>query len=166
MAVRYPRRVSGIAVLNGVHRRPAEALRAVRARAAELSDTTPLDHTSTLARWFGETPAGGDAEAADACARWLHATDRVGYRDAYRTFAESDTPPDTVLRAIHARALMVTGSLEPNSTPAMSRAMSELIPDARCLVLEGARHMLPMTHADILSDALLERFREGAMRDD
>ena len=164
LAVRHSCRVSGIGVLNGVYRRSAEALATVRARAAELSRASAPDQTGTLARWFGERPTGADAAAARRCAAWLDAADRSGYAGAYRAFADGDAPPDEALRAIRARALVMTGSLEPNSTPAMAHRLAELLPEARCLVLDGARHMMPMTHAEAVGDALLERFTNGERR--
>lgn len=165
LAAHHPCRVSGIGVLNGVYRRSAEALATVRARAAELSRMSAPDRTGTLERWFGASPTGADAAAARLCAGWLDAADRSGYAHAYRAFADGDAPPDEALRAISARALVMTGSLEPNSTPAMAYRLAELVPEARCLVLDGARHMMPMTHAEAVGNALLERFTEGERSD-
>ncbi|MFD2856780.1 alpha/beta fold hydrolase [Seohaeicola zhoushanensis] len=53
-------------------------------------------------------------------------------------------------------ALFMTGEAEPNSTPAMSRAMAELAPQGQALVVPGAAHMLPMTHPDVVNAALLD----------
>ena len=48
----------------------------------------------------------------------------------------------------------MTGELEPNSTPAMSRAMAKLVPNGRAQIVKGAAHMMPMTHAAEVNAAL------------
>ena len=158
LAVRYPDQVAGIAVLNGVYRRSSNAQQAINARVAELASLQPTDPTATLERWFGAEPKGVDALSAQACRQWLSTVNPQGYRDAYRAFANTDAPTDEELQQIKCRALFMTGSLEPNSTPAMSKSMSQLLPDATCVVVEGARHMMTMTHGSDVVTALTHRF--------
>ena len=52
-------------------------------------------------------------------------------------------------------AFFMTGSLEPNSTPAMSQAMAALAPRGRVHVIETAAHMMPMTHHEEVTRALM-----------
>ncbi len=161
LTVRRQDLVSGVGVLNGVYRRTAEAARAVRARAAELSLSCRPDNGTTLQRWFGDEPSGVESAAASACCEWLDTVDPAGYRDAYQVFADSDAPTDDALRSISARALVMTGSLEPNSTPAMAHNMTRLIPGAECVVVDAARHMMPLTHSTDTSNAILGRFAKS-----
>ncbi len=158
MAVRYKRQVTGIAVLNGVYRRDEKAQRAIQTRAEELLSTPIPDPQPTLARWFGSAPQGVDAEAEAHCRQWLLNAQVKGYADAYRVFAASDAPPDNELLSIQCPAVFMTGSDEPNSTPQMSRAMSELARNSSCVIADGARHMMSMTHADLVCDTLLHFF--------
>jgi len=157
-AVRYPDLLAGIGVLNGVYRRSKDAQRAISERVAELSSLQPTDPTATLARWFGSEPSGIDARSADDCRNWLSTVNVQGYRDAYRAFANTEAPTDQKLQQVECPALFMTGSLEPNSTPAMSEKMSLLVPDATCVVIDGARHMMTMTHGSQVVDALVSRF--------
>ena len=161
LAVRHTRYVAGVGVLNGVYRRSADAQEAIGKRVAELSTPNTIDDAATLRRWFGETPTGADAHAAAACRRWLASKDRAGYLDAYRVFATSDAPSDEALRGIAIPALVMTGSAEPNSTPAMASGMSRLICDAHCVIIDGARHMMPLTHRDAVNKAIIEQFGIG-----
>ncbi len=167
LAVRYKKKVSGIAVLNGVYRRTSEALAAINARVAELTqaistDSAPVtDPAATLERWFGAAPEGINADASKACRVWLNAADPIGYRDAYRAFARADAPTDQQLTKVTCQALFMTGSLEPNSTPEMSQRMSQLVPGSRCYIVEGARHMMSMTHGDQVVQALTRCFLPG-----
>lgn len=153
IAIRHPDLCAGVASLNAIFRRSKQASDAVRARAGNL----PLDKISdpelTLRRWFEADP---NPDAESVCREWLLGADPAGYKAAYTVFAHSDGPADEALRALPCPALFMTGSEEPNSTPAMSEAMAALVPDGRCSVIHGAAHMMPMTHPGAVNVALLD----------
>jgi pimeloyl-ACP methyl ester carboxylesterase len=75
-------------------------------------------------------------------------------------FANEDGPADTGLATLQCPALFITGADEPNSTPAMSAAMAKLTPNGRAVIVAGAAHMLPMTHAAEVNTALIDFFTE------
>ncbi len=143
MAIRHPGKVRAVAALNAVHRRGAAARAAVMSRAASLDGVSAADPAATLDRWFGPTPS----PEREACRICLCAVDARGYRDAYRVFAAEDGPFEQDLAALACPALFVTGSDEPNSTPAMTERMAELAPHGWSEIVPGAAHMMPMTHA-------------------
>lgn len=148
LAVRYPDRVSGIVPLNCVFQRSPEASLAVRKRAAALSASRVTDHEPTLERWFGSNPRDDMHSAAEECRLLLTQVDPKGYRDAYNVFSHEDGPAIRELRSLTCPALFVTGSLEPNSTPQMSRDLAGHVRQGTCTIVKGARHMMPMTHAE------------------
>ncbi|MEM9439191.1 MAG: alpha/beta hydrolase [Pseudomonadota bacterium] len=156
LAIRYPGKVRGVAALNAIYRRSAEAAAAVLDRAAVLDGVKPADPQGTLERWFGDTMS---AEAL-ACKAWLTGVSPAGYKAAYSVFACEDGPSDIGLSGLQIPALFATGGAEPNSTPAMSHAMADLIPNGRAVVLKGAAHMMPMTHADAVTGMLSKFFDE------
>lgn len=158
LAVRYPEKARAVAALNAIHQRDGSAKSAVMARAAGLDGMTVADPTGPLDRWFGSAASA----ARDACNRWLRDVDAAGYRDAYRVFAQQDGPSDADLRNLHCPALFLTGADEPNSTPEMSRRMAALAPLGRSEIMEGAAHMLPMTHADRVNAILKSFIKEVA----
>lgn len=155
IAARRPDLCRAIAVLNAIHRRPAEAVAAVQARADAMSPATVNDPSPTLARWFGDDRS---SDAFKACERWLTSVDPAAYKTAYTLFAASDSPPDAALAGIACPALFLTGADEPNSTPAMSRALAAAVSDGRAAIVDGAAHMAMMTHADAVNAALLDFF--------
>lgn len=152
LCARYPERVRGVAALNAVFRRTAAAKAAVMARVAKLDVHSQPDPTGPILRWFG------DALSAErsACDGWLRAVDPVGYKAAYSVFAAEDGPSVQALEALRIPALFVTGALEENSTPQMSRDMAALAAQGRAEVVAGAAHMMPMTHSDAVSQILTE----------
>lgn len=158
MAIRYPDQVLGVVALNAIYERDRAAQEAVLARAQSLDGVVMADPTATLVRWFGNGPS---AERS-ACRDWLVGADPAGYKMAYQVFAQENGPSDRDLAALACPALFVTGSEEPNSTPAMSRTMAALAPQGRANVIGGAAHMMPMTHANQLN-IVLRDFMRGVL---
>ncbi|MEM6466080.1 MAG: alpha/beta hydrolase [Pseudomonadota bacterium] len=150
LASDVPSRVLSVTALNGIFERKEGAKLAVRARADHLDGQTVPDPGPALDRWFGKT----SSPERMACETWLREVDPAGYRSAYRVFAREDGPSRDQLAQLTCPALFITGGQEPNSTPAMSRAMAALCPKGQAEVLEDAAHMLPMTHADQLAPIL------------
>ncbi|WP_299546646.1 alpha/beta hydrolase [uncultured Tateyamaria sp.] len=156
MAIRFPEQVRGVAALNAIWKRTAEAAAAVRDRAESLDGRTPADPASTLSRWFDDAVS----PERNACAKWLRDVNPAGYKTAYTAFAKGDGPNETALTHLSCPALFMTGQMEPNSTPQMSQAMAKRAPQGRAIIVEGAAHMMPITHAEVVTAALLDFARE------
>jgi pimeloyl-ACP methyl ester carboxylesterase len=80
-------------------------------------------------------------------AKWIRQADPCGYARAYRAFAEADPLIDGRLTELEVPALFVTGGLDPNSTPAMARALASEAPLGQATVLDGERHMMAYASA-------------------
>jgi len=154
LAIRHPSLVSGVVPLNAIFQRSAEASVLVNARAAEIKSGVKVDPTSPLDRWFGAAPKGDINKARAQCELMLNSVDQRGYAAAYCAFASSNGPQSTDLDASHIPMLFITGSDEPNSTPEMSQQMAKLAPNGHVKIIEGARHMMPMTHAKQVNYAI------------
>jgi pimeloyl-ACP methyl ester carboxylesterase len=154
LAENAPELLRSVSVLNSIHRRTEAAAAAVRARADGLSLTEPNDPMPPLTRWF---PGQMETPEAQACLRWLSTADPAGYKDAYTVFATSDSPQDEALSALQVPALLLTGTDDPNSTPAMAERMATLVPNGRTRILPNAAHMAMMTHPEQVN-ATLHRF--------
>lgn len=152
LAIRYPDRIKAVAALNTVFQRSAEASAAVKARADSLDGQTPADPEATLARWFGDTPS----DARTACERWLTTVDPKAYQTAYHVFAHENGPTPEDLASLTVPAVFMTGADEPNSTPDMSQRLAQLVPQGTADIVEGAAHMMPMTHPDRVNATLLQ----------
>ncbi|MCR9111051.1 alpha/beta hydrolase [Marivita sp. XM-24bin2] len=157
LAFRAPEKISAVAALNAVFERSPEASAAVKARAGSLDGIAVPEPEPTLQRWFGTAPSPERA----ACETWLRAVDPMGYRWAYEAFAHATGPSRSALTGLQCPALFATGALERNSTPNMSRGMAALAPRGQAMIVQGAAHMMPMTHADKVNAALLHLAQEG-----
>ncbi len=159
LAERYPQKVRGVAALNAIYRRSEAAKQAVQTRAASLDGVSMADPEPTLIRWFGEAPS----PARTACKDWLNHVNPTGYKAAYTVFVSEDGPSDEALASLSCPALFMTGCNEPNSTPAMSKAMSARAPYGTAITIEGAAHMMPMTHPAAVNAALRDLIQRSML---
>lgn len=155
-AASHPRMVSRVALLNGVFRRDAPMRAAVEARAAAIR-AGRLDTETPLQRWFGDSDL--EASARRQVAQWLNAVDPVGYATAYTAFAGGNSTYAERFGAISCPLLAITGDSDPNSTPAMARAMADAAPQGRAVIVEGHRHMVNLTAPELIN-AELRRWLE------
>lgn len=153
IAVHHPQKLAKVALLNGVHRRSAEATQAVQTRAAQIA-AGQMDAEAPLARWFDG--AFAQCAARDQTAGWLRAVNLEGYATAYAAFAEGDGSFADGLSGVSCPLLALTGSGDPNSTPQMAHDMAAAAPDGTAVVIEGHRHMVNLTAPDLVNAHLLE----------
>ncbi len=163
MTVTHPTRVARAAMLNAVYRRSAEVLESVRARAAML-ESGRNDVEGPLARWYEPERSAAEARLAELSRQWLSGVDLAGYATAYRAFAEGDHVYADRLHEIACPTLFLTGALDPNSTPAMTRAMAALAPRARAVVVADERHMTSLVAPGPVNLALDEWLRQPMER--
>jgi len=156
LANRAPELVKGVAALNAIFERNLPAQKSVQGRASALDGKSIPDPAPTLERWFG---MAASAER-DACASWLIDVNPATYKCAYTAFATSQIPDRDSLSRLTCPALFMTGSEEPNSTPAMSETMASLAPNGRSIIVDGAAHMMPMTHPNEVNAAILSLITE------
>ena len=156
-ALRFPKRVRRLVVLNGVFCRPPEARKAVAQRADALAKgECSAAAESALRRWFGKPESGAARNLASEVRGWLARANPSGYARAYQLFAESDAVFAERLCELQAPALFATGADDPHSTPAMSREMARRAPRGECRILPNQRHMMALAAPDIVNPALAE----------
>lgn len=121
-----------------------ERINAVQARGVEaLADTT-------LQRWFPEPFRAANPETIDGLRNMLVRTPPQGYVGTCHALAEEDLRPR--LGELSIRTLVMVGSEDLSTPPAVVAALAEALPQADLKVIGGAGH-LPMVDAP-------ERFSE------
>ena len=116
---------------------------------------------AALERWF--TPEFRD-EAPETVAlirKWITRNDPAVYSRIYRVLAEGDAEIAQGLERIDCPTLVMTGGDDPGNTPAMSRAMAELIPGACLVILPGLRHMALAESPAAVNEPLCAFLRDG-----
>lgn len=157
LAATRPQLVQRVALLNGVFQRDDAAKEAVQARAEEIRDGK-VDLETPLTRWFEEH----QKQTRIQVAAWLCAVDRGGYATAYTAFAGGDATYANRFSTIACPLLAMTGDGDPNSTPAMTKMMADLVQNGQGITIEGHRHMINLTAADEVNAHLLNWLKQPA----
>ena len=161
-ALAHPERVAAVIAMNAVYCRSPAQRAAVAARAAALEGAnTEGWRQAAIERWFGAPVPAGQMETAVWVGAALAAADPLGYGRAYRLFARADAAHAGRLGALAMPVLFLTGALDPNSAPEMSRRMAAEAANGRAVVLPGARHMMSLT-APATVNQVLRAFLESA----
>ena len=146
----------GLIALNCIYQRDNEAISALKNRLTNsFSENFDKEVDITIKRWFGEGESTVNIELAKYCKSWLLNSNKTGYRSAYTIFANYKGVPKKLLMENILPSYFITGSLDKNSTPDMSRKMNELCQNGRTLIVEGAGHMAQMSHFSEVNDVIL-----------
>jgi pimeloyl-ACP methyl ester carboxylesterase len=98
---------------------------------------------------------------ADTRASMLKVADKI-VLDWQASFAAD--PGKARLSALAVRTLLVRGSDSPRPMRSLVDALHAIMPGSASTVVEGANHLLPRTHASVLTSALLSNLGAGAKR--
>lgn len=150
LAVEHPNLVTRAALLCPVFRRSPEARAAVLARAEEIAvGRGGID--GPLSRWFGDE----QSRLRTRVAGWLRSVPQAGYAAAYRAFAEGDAVYADRIAEISRPLLVLTADGDANSNTKMVRQMAAMARRGQAVVIEGHRHMVPLTAPEAVNAALL-----------
>jgi pimeloyl-ACP methyl ester carboxylesterase len=98
---------------------------------------------------------------ADTRANMLNVADKI-VLDWQASFAAD--PGTARLAGLAVRTLLVRGSDSPRPVRLLVDALHAIMPGSARAVVEGANHLLPLTHASVLTSAILSNLHAGAQR--
>ena len=161
-ALDHPDRLSALAILHSAHDRTPAEREAVRRRVAHTREHGPAANVdSALERWFTPAFRAADPERIALIRRWITSNDAAVFPRIYRVLAEDDAEIVEGLERIACPTLVMTGEDDPGNTPAMSKAMADLIPGARLVILPDLRHMALAESPAAISEPLCVFLREA-----
>ncbi len=156
----HPDLIASVTSVSSVCKRTPAEREAVlgRLRVAEQDFDASAD--ASVHRWFDGTDVPEDIVTDTD--RVLRATDHQSFLNCYRVFATGDAEIGPELQHIAMPALAVTGELDPGSTPEMTHRLAQSIPGCREIVVDDARHMLPVQRPAELANHLITFIGEYA----
>ena len=161
-ALDHPDRLSAPVILHSAHDRTPAEREAVRRRVRHTREHGPAANVdSALERWFTPAFRAAAPELIDLVRTWITNNDPAIFARIYRVLAEDDAEIVEGLERIACPTLVMTGEDDPGNTPAMSKAMAELIPGARLVILSGLRHMALAESPAAISEPLCAFLREA-----
>lgn len=163
VAIDSPELVATLTCVSSVCRRTPEERAAVLQRLASARVDFAATVERSLTRWYEGTdvPTG----TVEATRTVLARNDVESFLRAYEVFATGDVDVADGLAGITAPTAVITGGLDPGSTPAMSERLQASIPNATLRVVPGVRHMLPVQAPSVLADDLAGLIDQGEGHD-
>ncbi|HCH32724.1 MAG TPA: alpha/beta hydrolase [Oceanospirillaceae bacterium] len=159
-ATAHNERLNSLVIMNSVFNRSSQLRSAILDRIAQVEEHGPSANIDqALERWFSPEYASANP------VYMMHLRDKVlnnhrpSYSRCYRLFGEGDNIALAQLEQISCPTLVMTGALDPGSTPAMSTALADKIASASTQIISEARHMMPVENADQVNQCL-EQFLE------
>ncbi len=150
-------RLTHAALLHSIYRRTEEQRQAVRDRYRITRDQGPMAMVElAIRRWFSEQYIDRNPDKMDDIRRTFSRHKDDGYLKAYYFFCHAEAEmKGYALNHFDRPALVITGSSETGSTPAMSQALASVLPRAELIINPGHYHMAPVEHAGLLADQVL-----------
>ncbi len=151
-ALSDPGRVRRLILVSGVFNRSTDERSAILQRVADVREGGYLSNVAiAIDRWFAPEWAAAHPDALAAVTERMMSNDVASYANAYEIFATADEELAARVHRITCPTLVVTGELDPRSTPAMSHALAATVANGRAVVLPGARHLTPLEVPDALA---------------
>ena len=141
---------SGIAV-TPIYNRSSEALKNVQKRAKELKENPSKKITidNLIQRWFGNSRSKKITNFSNFVEGLLRLNKKFnlkGYSMAYEVFSKFRRSSLKIIKNIKVPMLYITGEMDLNSTPLMSKNLAKLT-KSNYVIIKNARHILQLTHS-------------------
>ncbi len=143
-----------IMTLNAIGKRDETAKNAIGKRVKKLTQGE-FDIETPLMRWFGNE----HLDAKNKCRQWLNAIatqNPMAYINAYRVFANNNSPSQKCLSSFKIPTMFITGSQDNNSTPLMSKQLAATT-KGEAVIIQGAGHLMQLTHPNTINQ-LIQQF--------
>lgn len=155
-ALRYPHRVERLVVLNSVFNRTDAQRNSVLSRCKEVKKFGPgANVEAAIERWFSKEYRGASPAQISAFKKRIVTNSKNGYLQTYQLFGENDNYGLSQLNTMHFPVLVATGELDVGSTPKMAYRLAQYLPNAKVVVLEQQRHMMPVEAPHLVNEMLL-----------
>lgn len=153
LAVRHPDLVRGLVLANTASRYPAGAAAgwAERIAAVQAGGMTAVTET-LLGRFFAPAFAAASPEVVESQRRTLLRCDPAGYVagcHAVAAVAWHDALP-----ALRCPTLVIAGSADPSTPPALGQSIADAVLGARYVELQGAAHLSVLEQPSAFADAV------------
>ena len=171
LALQQPERLRSLVLIEPV------AFHLLWANGLDPTNRRLLDEVMELAALVSRGAANGDYRSAMAHfvdywngeGAWLRSKPGLQAELARRTpkvvldfWATMTEPtPLTAYRGIAVPALILRGARSPRSTRRIAELLAKSLPTARLETIEGAGHMLPLTHKEIVNAAIAAHLARG-----
>jgi 3-oxoadipate enol-lactonase len=149
VALQAPELVRALVLMNTGHTLPAAGRNAMDQRAADSRKGMPVILQATIDRWFSPEFRSASPATVDAVRAHLLTCDPVIHSRAWRAIRDLDY--ESRLGEIRSPVLVMTGSADMSTPPALSQAMVKHFANGIYREIPGAAHMAPLERPELLA---------------
>lgn len=149
IAVRAPTLVRGLVLLNTGHTLPAAGRTAMAQRAADARKGMPVILDATIDRWFSEDFRKARPDVVEATRAHLLTSDPIVHSEAWTAISKLDY--EAKLPSLQCPALVMTGSADVSTPPALSQALVKCLKRGTYEEIAGAGHMAPLEQPELIA---------------
>ena len=154
-AAAYPQRVETLGLIDTTSWYGADAVknwaeRAGKAKSEGMGALVGFQQT----RWFSDAFRAAHPDVVQGCVKTFMANDVDAFVSTCNMLGAFDLRP--ALPGFRMPALIVVGTEDYATPPAMAEVLHGAIPHARYEILEAARHLTPIERADTIAEMLRE----------
>ena len=144
-AIQHPKQLHSLYIMSSVFDRDEQFRQSILKRVSEVDINGPSANIDqALTHWFSRIYTQENPHYTTSLKAKVLANHVASYHLCYRLFGEGDDVMKGHLSRISCPTLVITGELDPGSTPAMSYALGAKSPLANVSILLSARHMMPV----------------------
>ncbi len=156
-ASRHGSRLTHLVLLHSVYQRTEAQCRAVRERYAITRERGPMATVEmAIERWYTESYRLENPHEMDRLRAVFARHTGDGYLKAYRLFGHAEAEMRHYpIDGVTCPALVVTGSDDTGSTPAMSEKLARHLPNSELVINPSHRHMGPAEFAQEMANQVL-----------
>jgi 3-oxoadipate enol-lactonase len=144
-----PELVRGLVLLNTSHTMPPPGRAAISQRAADSQKGMPAVLDATIDRWFSAAFRASDPKTVADVRAHLLTCDPIVHARGWRAISQLDY--EARLGSIKCAVLVMTGSADVSTPPAVSQALVKLLPNGSYREIAGAGHMSVLEQPRLLA---------------
>ena len=142
-SLKYSNKINALIPLNIVYNRSSKAKEEVLGRANLILNSGEIGNIDqTISRWFANKTDSVHIKKINRVRELLLDAPLIGYGNAYKLFAESDSIFENMLHNLECPVLYLTGSDDPNSNSKMSQEMASKTPKGLTKSIDNEAHMM------------------------
>jgi len=149
-ACKFNERLQSLTLLCTIFKRSKEEQQVINDR-FELAKKSNGFSRETLKRWFTDDYMKKNPEVCKKILSILSKNNIENFLKIYSLFVNHKDDED--FQKITTKTLVLTGEEDPGSTPAMSKNLSKVIKNSKCVIAKG-KHLCGIEHSDEVNKAI------------
>jgi len=159
-AMDHPEMTHKLVILNSPHKRSPELQKLVEERAKNSTEGAAATMDETIKRWFTPNFCADHPDKINKVIKWVLSNNANAFAQARQVLATGVTELIHPTPAISKPSLVITCENDSGSTPAMSNAIANEIPNAEVHIIQTLQHMGLVEQPNLFIEPIIKFLRQ------